>query len=231
MLIEEYVRGLIRSISMVTDEDATKEIVSEKSKPSQQQLNLEWALLEHKTHYQKWVIRNGLSIRLHLIFDDKPELIGKFILKNHDEKKDIVINRQFALSLINGSDMVDEPMEVRGFIKNKKYKKQVFVNDAWEYRDDEELDNADSERLWKKIERQHYDIFIRRIGSWEYKISYIQGSYILVIEDDTNTSKTHLFTTYDELVKKIKSSVNIKSSKLFLPSDEKIKELENVKTV
>lgn len=216
----------IRNIENLNAAKAAKEKVSEEVVEEVVEVlsNIDWVIRNAKTHYLKYNIRGGLSIRTHIAFDVKPEMIGKFIMKNHDEKLYQTIDKKFAMSIINGKDMVDSVEEIRGSLHNKRYEKYILIKNQWVFRNDEELDNIDSNSLWVFKNNS----CTRTIGEWEWSVefnNFYAAKYLISIKKVGYIDKI-MCNTYDEVVKYILKKINIPKSKLFFPSEEKFKNKE-----
>ena len=102
-------------------------------------INLEMLdCLPHKTnhiHYLKWKLTDNLSVRYFYNFETKPELIGKFTLKNHKHKQVVEISEETAKEMIK-CFCVENFEEIIGFqLKKVGYKKYIkkFGEDFQEF--------------------------------------------------------------------------------------------------
>lgn len=109
------------------------------------QINLKMLdTLPHKAnhiHYLKWNLTSNLSVRYFYNFETKPELIGKFTLKNHKHKQIVEISEETAKEMIK-SFCTEKFEEIIGY--NQKgfgYKKYVkkFGEDFVILKNDNEL--------------------------------------------------------------------------------------------
>ena len=100
--------------------------------------------LPHKAnhiHYLKWNLTSNLSVRYFYNFETKPELIGKFTLKNHKHKQVVEISEETAKEMVK-SFCNEKFEEIIGY--NQKgfgYKKYVkkFGEDFVILKNDKEL--------------------------------------------------------------------------------------------
>jgi len=82
---------------------------------------------KHRTHYLKWEIGNGTSIRYFFLYEDKPKLEGKWVIKNHDDKKfQIFENKQIAMSMIRSLCPSTKALEITGIRKHDMYIKTIM---------------------------------------------------------------------------------------------------------
>ena len=140
-------------------------------------------------------------------------------MKNHDEKKTLIIDEYFAMSLINGNDMVDKPIEIRGSIDKKQYVKHECVDNVWYQRDEEEIDSKDSERLWLKKD----NMFTRMIGTWKWNLYFDEKFFIRIDKGDMVVTES--YESYDELVNVVKMKGSVKARKLFIPTEKELRGL------
>lgn len=79
----------------------------------------------HQTHYIKWKLTDNLSIRYFYSFQDNPDFIGKFVLKNHSKKESVIISKDTAKELL---EFVKEDFEeIIGYLEKDEYRKLVLV--------------------------------------------------------------------------------------------------------
>lgn len=80
----------------------------------------------HQTHYIKWKLTDNLSLRYFYSFQDNPDFIGKFVLKNHSKKESVIISKDTTKELL---EFVKEDFEeIIGYYSEKdEYKKLVLV--------------------------------------------------------------------------------------------------------
>jgi hypothetical protein len=79
--------------------------------------------MKHEVIYKKWTSKENpdISLRFFYTFDDRPEFVGKYVLKTHSTKEYTVI----PAKLINVDTMYlfNEVQEIIGYYENKKYVK------------------------------------------------------------------------------------------------------------
>jgi len=77
---------------------------------------------KHKTFYDKWQISHDVSLRFHYVFEDRPNLQNKFILKIHSTGNYTVVDNEFANSLI---DTKLPKKSIKGFLYGNQYYKII----------------------------------------------------------------------------------------------------------
>jgi hypothetical protein len=81
--------------------------------------------MKHEVIYKKWTSKENpdISLRFFYTFDDRPEFVGKYVLKTHSTKEYTVI----PAKLINVDTMYlfNEVQDIEGYYENKKYVKTV----------------------------------------------------------------------------------------------------------
>ena len=185
----------------------------------------------HRTHYLKWDIKGDLSLRYHMVFQDRNELEGKYILKHHELSKYTVIDSKFAKLLIKDSGITDGYIEVMGYLEDGQYIK--FINSGpgtpWTKRNEAEVDAEHAERLTLKNWTREGNGFTRNIGSWQYclRVDYdsmheINPYYLLTIRASDDDVREY-DGSYDEMVKVIRDNANIKYDLLFIPTKASLK--------
>jgi hypothetical protein len=73
------------------------------------------------THYLKWNITEDLSLRYYITFQDKPDLVGKYVLKTHSTKQYQEISSKHIIQELQRLD--PNPIEYIGRQINNRYQK------------------------------------------------------------------------------------------------------------
>lgn len=80
----------------------------------------------NQTHYFKWSLTENLSVRFFINFQDNQDLNGKYVLKDHSNKKTIQITEEMAHELIESSKEELIPQEILGLKFGKIYRKIIL---------------------------------------------------------------------------------------------------------
>ena len=84
----------------------------------------------HLTWYLKIPLTDDLSVRYYFLFEDKPSLNKKWIIKSHSRKEYSVINEQTAMMILESHNKtLNDAVEVMGReIKEGIYRKVELQN-------------------------------------------------------------------------------------------------------
>ena len=185
----------------------------------------------NRTHYLKWVLNSdskNLSIRYHEVFQDKPELVGKYILKDHLNKEWVLLSKKMAENIINSKDVLSVE-EVYGYLVKGEYHKLIKPSGEvqWYHRNEKALDEADVDKVWEVEEQSGHKTLVRTFHLRKFNIRLKNSELFDVFYNHQNSKKfdDKLMCSYDELLKFIQQNTNVLNSKVVLPSEEKLVEL------
>ena len=193
---------------------------------------------EHRTHYLKWQIRGDISIRYHEVFQDKPELVGKFILKDHESSTWEVISKKMAQTIIKGGN-TDEVVEIYGYLNKGKYHKLIKPSktSGWFHRNETELDKAHYTRLsyknWTKVDILGKTFGFQRIIDKRIFTIYVNLAephnyeFKTTIHDLSDVLLDSVIGSYDQVSDFIKKYSNLKNDQLFIPTTKRLVEIDN----
>ena len=140
---EDMIAEYIEEISEISEPEVEQKL--DILKDDFFQINLEMIdCLPHKAnhiHYIKFNLTDNLSVRYFYNFETKPELIGKFTLKNHKHKQVVEISEETAKEMVK-SFCNEKFEEIIGYNQKKfGYKKYVkkFGEDFVILKNDKEL--------------------------------------------------------------------------------------------
>jgi len=183
----------------------------------------------NRTHYLKWVLHNDISVRYHEVFQDKPELVGKYILKDHETNTFQVLSNKMARAIIDGGNTKDYT-EIYGYLQNKEYHKLIKHNNQWYHRNESDLDKFHEKRLQQKNWKQEEEKFIRQIDLKTFTLYYESSYFVLTASFKGQSKSIWEYYLYDEAINKLKEQVNIKKDLVFAPTEEMLIEAYNTHT-
>lgn len=80
----------------------------------------------NRSHYLKWDLGYGFSVRYFFNFDNKPEYNGKYVLKIHDYKYYHILTTAEAIAQIQMFSESIEPTEYFSVKERKKYRRAII---------------------------------------------------------------------------------------------------------
>ena len=79
---------------------------------------------EHLTHYKKIKLTKDISLRYFYSYQDKKNLIGKWVIKSHKQKKYSIIDlKTVDLILLAHNKNIEDYIEIRGKVHKKGFQK------------------------------------------------------------------------------------------------------------
>jgi len=185
---------------------------------------IKWISAKGRTHYLKLQIHEELSIRYHLVWDDRKGMQGEWMVKNHAESTWSKITKEAANVILSATGKSwDNYIEIMGMVENGKYTK--YINEGrgtpWTRRDEEQVDKAHDERLagrgWGVLE----GVFFKNINNWRFEIEH--DGQLIEVRIYKNSVYSHSFKNdYENIVKYIQANASLKNDQLFIPSEEMI---------
>ena len=208
---------------MKLDENTLQEILNSNLTKKVISLN-ELITKKHRTMYYKWVIKGDVSVRYHEIFQDKSDLVGEFILKDHASGNWSKINKVVAQSIISGPD-VEEPVKIIGYTEGNDYIKIIEDNDGNQtFRNEKNTDDEDAERLWSHYWILEKNKYVRQIDKFRFVVSYEPDvdKFILLINNTKESTAQTFEDTYDKILSYTQQYSAVKNKRLFFPPENVI---------
>jgi len=189
-------------------------------------------LIKHsnRTHYLKWVINNDISVRYHEVFQDKPDLVGKYILKDHETNTFQVLSNKMARAIIDGDNTKDY-IEIYGYLQNKEYHKLIKHDNQWYHRNESDLEKFHEKRLHQKNWKQEEDCFTRQIDLKTFTLYYDGSDFVLETRLKNQVGTVWEYFSYNDAIDKLNEQVNIKKDLVFAPTEEMLIKAYNIHNI
>jgi hypothetical protein len=81
--------------------------------------------MKHRISYKKWTFKRNsdISLRFFYVFDDRPEFVGKYVLKTHSTKVYVTVPDKFMD--MDTSHFLNKMQYIEGYYENKQYIKII----------------------------------------------------------------------------------------------------------